>query len=168
MTKIFQGFLLMATLSVLNQQAHAQMSTSASTGDYAMDLGKLDGVIRTWGYTRDICLEQFPDMQKNINDAYNFWREKYKPFLQEIALRLNLLMIEDARETKTELATNIQDYLAEVGKLKPLLKNMYSKDGPEKFRNFCEKFPDKLNGEMGNIEKHYPEHVETIRKVKIK
>jgi hypothetical protein len=50
----------------------------------------------------------------------------------------------------------------------PALKNMYSKDGPEKFRAICENYPNNLNGAWGNIETHYPEHVETIRKVRIK
>jgi hypothetical protein len=150
--------------------AHATdpvMSTTASTGDYASDLGTLYGVTKMWGYTRDICVEQFPDMQKRIGDAYDNWREKYKPFLQEIALRFDLLIIEDAKGSKTSLARNLEYYQGEIAALKSTLKNMYSKDGPERFREFCEKYPSKINSAMGNIEEHYPEHVETIRKVKI-
>jgi hypothetical protein len=140
-------------------------AVTASTGDYASDLGTLNGVIKTWGYTRDICVEQFPDMQKRMDDAYDNWREKYKPFLQEIALRFDLLMIEDAEETKTSLASNLEYFQGEIAKLKPAIKNMYSKDGLEKFRDLCERYSSQINGAMGNLEEHYPEHVETIRKV---
>jgi hypothetical protein len=139
-----------------------------SNGDYATDLGSLEGSIKTMEYTRDICSEQFPDMQKQLGDAYNNWRQRYKPFLQEIALRFSLLMIEAAKENNTSLVSNAEYFSNTFAQSKLALRNMFSKDGPEKFRAICEHYPISLEGEIGNIEKHYPEQVETIRKVKIK
>jgi hypothetical protein len=167
MTKIFR-FLLIAFLAILSQQASAEMSTLASTGDYATDLGALNGAVKTVGYMRDICVEQFPDLQRRTGDAYNAWRERYKPFLQEIALRFDLLIIEAAKETNTSLVETTAFVQGGLAKLKPMIKNMHSKNGPEHFRDWCEKYPSTIGGEMGNLEKRYPEHVETVRKVKSK
>jgi hypothetical protein len=167
MIKIFRRCLLLTFLSLASQMAHAQMSTTASTGDYASDLGVLNGVIKTNGFTRDICVEQFSEMQAPLDDAYNTWREKYKSFLQEIAMRWNLLLIQDANDTKKSLADTHAYMNGEFAKLRSALKAMYSKEGLEKFRRVCERYPTSLLGELGNIEKRYPEHVQTIRRVKL-
>lgn len=167
MHAIFRSCLAIGLLFI--QPAFAQkISTTPSTGDYASDLGTLNGVMRTTGFTRDICLEAYPDMQQAINGAYNTWRERYEPFLQELALRMNLLLLEDSQQSGISLAQEMSAYTTEMAKLKPALKAMYSKDGPASFRTFCESYPRTLLGDgVGNIEKHYPEHVATIRKVPV-
>jgi hypothetical protein len=167
MTKVFLRSLLAVVFLIVRQYAYAQTSTSASTGDYASDLGFLNGVIKTNGFTRDICIEQFPEMRTTLDAAYSTWRERYKQFLQEIAMRWNLLMIQDAKDNNTSMAANAEYMNGEYQKLRAGLKTMYSKEGPEKFRSVCDSYPVRLLGEPGNIENHYPEHVETIRKVKL-
>jgi len=159
--------LLVIILCLSSQNAIAQISTTASTGDYASDLGTLVGVIKTQGFIRDICIQQFSDMQKRLDDAYASWRERDKPFLQEIALRWSLLMIEDAKENNISLASNAEYFTGEMAKLRAGVKTILSQGGPEKFKSACQQYPVGLLGEIGNIEKHYPEHVETVRQVKI-
>jgi hypothetical protein len=160
---------LIGLVLLIVQPLHAQkISTTPSTGDYATDLGIVYGVMRTTGFTRDICIETYPEMQQAISEAYNVWRERYKPFLQEIAMRMNLLLLEDAKQSGISLAQEMTNYANEMAELKPALRAMYSKDGPASFRAFCERYPNTFLGEgVGNIEKRYPEHVATIRKVYI-
>jgi hypothetical protein len=168
MPAIFRSFVAV-NLLLFTQPTFAQkISATPSTGDYATDLGALNGAMRTAGFTRDICLEAFPDMQPVINDAYNTWSERYKPFLQELAMRMNLLLLEDARQTGISVVQEMAAYTTELAKLKPTLRALYSKDGPTSFKTFCESYPRTLLGDgVGNIQKHYPEHVATIRKVPI-
>jgi len=113
-------FILAVSVLLFAQPALAQkISTTASTGDYASDLGTLNGVVKMAGFTRDICIEAHPDMQQTISEAYNVWREQYKPFLQEIAMRLNLLLIEEARQLDISLAQEMVAFTTEVAKMKP-------------------------------------------------
>ena len=169
MLAIFRPFCLALSVLLLAHPTLAQkISTTPATGDYASDLGYLNGVAKMTGVTRDICIESYPDMQLTITDAYNIWRERYKPFLQEITLRMNLLLLEDARQSGSSIAQVMATYTAEMAKMKPGLRAMYSKDGPASFRTFCESYPRTLLGDgVGNIEKYYPEHVATIHKVPV-
>jgi hypothetical protein len=168
MPAIFRSCLAVSVLLFAQPALAQKLSTTPSTGDYASDLGALNGVVKMTGFTRDICIEAYPDAQQAINDAYNAWRERYKPFLQELALRMNLLLLEDSRRSGISLAQEMAAYTAEMAKMKPALRAMYSKDGPASFRAFCERYPGTLLGDgVGNIEKHYPEHVATIRKVPV-
>jgi hypothetical protein len=165
---IFRFFLAVSMLLFAQPALAQKISTASSTGDYASDLGTLNGVMKMTGFTRDICIEAYPDAQQAINDAYNAWRERYKPFLQEIALRMNLLLLEDSQQSGISLAQEMAAYTTEMAKMKPALKAMYSKDGQASFRAFCERYPRTLLGDaVGNIEKHYPEHVATVRKVPV-
>lgn len=165
-TKLRYG-LLMVILSISCHQTYAGMSSSISSGDYATDLGSIYGVIKTYGYTKDICIEQFPDMRKQIDDAYNKWRKKYRPFTQEIKYRLDTMMLNDSNQNHTSVTT-AQEYMNDIyEELRRKVKSMYAKDGLKNFRNLCERYPKRLDGEQGDLEKYYPEHMETIRKVKI-
>ena len=167
MTTQLRLCVLVIAASLSSQMAHAQLSTTPSTGDYASDVGILMGVIRTQGFTRDLCKEQFSYTQQAVDEAYNIWRERYKPFLQEVALRWNLLVIQIAKETNTSLADVTEAATGEMEQLRASIKTTYLKAGPDKFQALCDKYPTDILGEAGDIEKRYPEHVETMRKVKL-
>jgi hypothetical protein len=160
-----RNYILAAVLLLCSYQTHAQkISNTPSTGDYTTDLGILQGVIGSMGYTRDICIEAFPDLQDKLNAAYKQWRGSYKQFQQEVARRINLVLIQDAKETGISLADEMTNFTNEMAKMRPALKAIYSQDGAA-FRSLCERFPADLLGEFGNIAIRYPEHVQTMRKV---
>ena len=166
--RILNTFVATASL-LLSLNVSAKLSTLAATGDYASDLGVINGVFKTNGYTRDICAAKFPDLTRKLDDAYANWRMKYKPFIQEISLRWSDMAIQVANEEHTSIASVHEYYNNEFEQLRTTLKTMYSKNGDAEFRRICERYPDTLLlGTNGDVEKNYREHVETIRRVKLK
>lgn len=149
-------------LALLSTATLGQRSTD-STGDYAMDLGQVYGAIQAVKFMRDICAEAFPDHIQANAAAYEKWRVRYKPFLQEMERHFSASMWREAKGDPQQhmlLLRRTDDMFMQY---REGLKQQMTSDGPAKFRGQCRIYPTYLTTDRTNLEYYYTEQVATIR-----
>ena len=141
------------------------ISTTPATGVYEDDLGSLYGAIKTIGFIYEICSESFPELRPQINDAYISWRARYKPFHQEVKLRMNNVLLMDSGGNLSRRADEEAQLNDAMQVLKGKIREMYTKGGAISFKEACMRYPTSIEGSKWDIQKRYPDQVETIRAV---
>jgi len=150
--------LTLATTSAFGEQS------TGSTGNYEMDLGQVYGAIKAVKAMEEICGNAYPEYIKKNEVAYQEWRAKYKPFLQEMERHFTAYAWREAggdTQRHMEVLRKLDDGFK--GYKKGLEAEMRS-EGEEAFRNKCQIYPIYLMTDRLNLEHFYAEQVSTIRK----
>jgi hypothetical protein len=130
--------LLLAALPVSSM---AEQQSTASTGDYAMDLGQVYGAIEAVKFTKDICDKAFPDYIQANGAAYQRWRARFKPFLQEMEKHYTASMWREAKGDPQKHMALLKEMDDIFMQYREGLKKQMMSDGPEVFRKQCGIYP---------------------------
>ncbi|MBE0576381.1 MAG: hypothetical protein IH613_10870 [Desulfuromonadales bacterium] len=151
------SFCLLATLALADQ-------STDSTGDYAMDLGQIYGGVLAVKDMEDICSEAFPATENANEVAYEKWRKRFLPFLQEVEKHLSEMAWREAKgdsQRHTEFLNKMEQSFEGY---KNGLRNQMVSDGQNAFRKQCELYPQYLKTDRTNLENFYAEQVNTMRR----
>jgi hypothetical protein len=162
LTQTMHGLLLTSAL-LFSFHASGEQSTD-STGEYAIDLGQVYGAAQSVKFMKEICNEAFPAFTKANDSAYQKWRARYLPFLQELEKHWTAFAWQEAEadpKRHTEFLTHIAEHFDQY---KQGLKKQMECDGPEAFRKQCELYPVYLTKDRTNLEYFYAEQVATVRR----
>src|SRR6478672_12504994 len=148
------------TVALCNS-AFAQSTNSS--GDYAMDLGQVQGGTRGAKFLGEICSDAFPEQALANATAYKQWREKYLPFLQEVDRHFSALAYREANGDPQKHVQFLADSEKSFDGYRDALRSQLMADGEKAFKSQCELFPTYLDSERMNLEKYYAEQVATMR-----
>jgi len=157
--RYFAFGLLLASATVTSAD-----SDTHSTGDFAIDLGAVYGAIDSIRMYRDICTEDFPDLADKTRTAYDAWRTRYLPFVQEVDRTFTTAMYIEARRDPETCTKLLSKFATGLAKYKTALRDGFMEQGAASFRATCARFPEYVRTERGDIEHYYSEQVATMRR----
>ena len=155
--------ILFACCLTVSTFAWGERSTS-STGNYENDLGQIYGAIQGVRFMNEICSQAFPELAVSNEMAFQSWRKRYLPFLQEVNRHWAALI---ERETNgdpskhKEFSRYEENYLDQ---LRQSLRAQMSSSGSDLFFETCSGYPRYLTTERRDIEHFFAEQVTTMRR----
>lgn len=152
---------------IISSRAWCEQSTD-STGDYAMDLGQVYGTIQSIKYMNEICSQAFPTIAKSNQAAFQSWRKRYLPFLQEVEKHWTTFAWQETNGEPQKHTEFLRKMATQFDQYKEGLRTQLLADGPEAFVKQCNIYPKYLTTERTNIEYFYAEQTATIRRGFIK
>ena len=155
---------LVLVLGLAAASAAYSEQSSDSTGDYAMDLGQVYGAIQAVKFMKEICSDSFAGLSKTSEVAYQAWRKRHLPFLQEVEKHWSSAAWREAKgdplkhmEFLNKMGTSFDQY-------KQGLRQQLSADGSDAFAKQCGAYGRYLTTDRTNIEYFYAEQVITMRR----
>lgn len=145
--------------------ACARAVAAESSGDYAIDLGRVYGAYQRLLAMKEACDTVVPNTRPANGKAFAAWQTQHRALVQDLERRVTA-MIRLASKDEQEYVRNVGKYQGAI-----LLERQEYRDtlislGPGELREQCQRMPDRLNGPEADLSKVYASELATIHKRK--
>lgn len=157
--------LLLGALIGAAALVHAVAVVAASSGDYAIDLGRVYGGYQRMLAMREACDTAVPSARAINAKAFAAWEAQHESLITDLRRRLTE-MIRAASKDADDYVRNLGNYEGTI-----LLERKEYRDtllalGMDELREQCERVPDMLKGPDADFARVYAAELETIRRRK--
>lgn len=130
-----------------------------STGQYYRDLGVIFGVIDAVRDIADICSEEFPETQEEIEKHYQSWRTRHLALLEEVERHRTQILEHPVLGAQYKLDVHNRNLTFKTNQRRALAAG-----GAATFRANCNKYGEMSSLPQWDLEGSFAGHIATMRR----
>jgi len=131
--------------------------------DYTTNLSEVYGAYQAVLARRDVCGTAYQQSRPGIEKAYAAWQGRHKKLIEELDLRV-AMMIRGASRDEKEHARNVGKYEGAILRQREEVKKELLAQLPSDLEAMCKALPEFLRLPDSDLEKAFAEELAVVRK----